>query len=354
MIAAATHRRDDPRNTRLLRVAPDSGRLSLHPIGDLAALLRPGDLLVLNDAATLPASLTGTTSGGAAIELRLAAGNEDGSWLAVTFGAGDWRTRTEDRPAPPALAVGARVHLDGVDARVVVVDAASPRFVTLRFEAEGAALWRALYRAGRPVQYAHAAAPLALWDVQTAYGARPWAVEAPSAGFALSWELLLALRGRGVELARITHAAGLSSTGDPRLDARLPLCERFEVTPGAAAAVNLARARGGRIIAAGTTVTRALESAVGQDGAVSPSAGVTCRRLGPEAPPRVVDGLLTGLHDAGTSHYALLGGFVSRELMDRGLAAAATAGCLGHEFGDVALVVPERARRALPAPGIAA
>ena len=88
-----------------------------------------------------------------------------------------------------------------------------------------ASLWRALYQAGRAVQYAHTARSLALWHVQTAYAARPWAAEAPSAGFALTWDLLLDLRRRGISTARVTHAAGLSSTGDGELDARLPLAE---------------------------------------------------------------------------------------------------------------------------------
>src|SRR5207253_4824986 len=143
------------------------------------------------------------------------------------------------------------LRFDGLGATVVAVDARSPRLVDLAFDARGDALWRALYRAGRPVQYAHVGAPLALWDVQTAYASRPWAAEAPSAGFSLTWDLLIDLRRGGVGLARVTHAAGLSSTGDAALDARLPLGEAYDVAKETVRAVEATRRRGGRVVAAG-------------------------------------------------------------------------------------------------------
>src|SRR5439155_16787424 len=127
----------------------------------------------------------------------------------------------------------------------------SPGLVSLRFDRDGAALWGAIYRYGRPVQYAYTAGPLSLWHTQTVYAARPWAVEQPSAGRGLSVGLLLALRARGVGIARLTHAAGLSSTGDERIDAVLPLSERYEIPEETVAAVAETRARGSRVIAVG-------------------------------------------------------------------------------------------------------
>ncbi len=352
--------REDPRTTRLLHLDPRRQRCSDRRIGELAALLRPGDLLVVNDAATLPASLRGVTADGAPVEVRLAGetgaagaageGGETGEtgaaggglWSAVLLGAGDWRSRTEDRPPPPAVRAGDTLRLGRLQARVAGVDPASPRLVSLRFALGGAALWQALYHAGKPVQYAHTFRPLALWQVQTAYAARPWAAEAPSAGFALTWDLLLGLRRRGVAITRVTHAAGLSSTGDARLDARLPFAERYEVSVEAVQAVDLARRRGGRIVAVGTTVARALEGAAAAGGGrLGAGQGTTELRLGPELRPRVVGGILTGMHEPGTSHYALLESFAPRQLLDRARSLAARRGYRSHEFGDALLILPE-------------
>jgi S-adenosylmethionine:tRNA ribosyltransferase-isomerase len=223
----------------------------------------------------------------------------------------------------------------------VAVSTRSPRLVALSFERCGDALWTALFRAGRPVQYSHLSRELELWDAQTAYAARPWAVEAPSAGLPLTSGLLAELRRRGVAIAPVTQAAGLSSTGDAALDATLPFPERFEVGAAAAAAVAAVRSAGGRVVAAGTSVVRALESAAGRHGPRA-STGVTNLRVGPEYQPRVVDGLLTGIHEPGTSHFELLQAFAPREALDAALAFAEAHGYLGHEFGDALLVLPPR------------
>src|SRR6185503_18128586 len=117
---------------------------------------------------------------------------------------------------------------------------------------------------------AHVPEPLDLWSVQTLYAARPRAAEAPSAGLGLDGAILFALRARGIGLAAITEGAGLSATGDPALDAALPLPERFEVGAEAVAAISTTRARGGRVVAVGTSVVRALESAA-TDGELRPT-----------------------------------------------------------------------------------
>jgi S-adenosylmethionine:tRNA ribosyltransferase-isomerase len=347
MIPAASWPRDDPRATRLLHLDPRRGLFADRAIGDLRTLLVAGDLLVVNDAATAPASLRGVTAAGAPVEVRLAGGEGDGSWRAVLFGAGDWRRRTEDRPPPPILREGDEILFGDpgrpLRATIVAVDPGSPRLVSLRFDARGAALWRALYHAGRPVQYAHTARPLALWHVQTAYAARPWASEAPSAGFALTWDLLLDLRRRGVATARVTHAAGLSSTGDGDLDARLPLGERYEVPAATVRAIESANEQGGRIVAVGTTAARALEGAAASTGGrLAPSQGMTELRLGPQVRRSVVGGIVTGLHDPGTSHFELLESFAPRPLLAAAHAFAEHQGYRGHEFGDAMLILGER------------
>jgi S-adenosylmethionine:tRNA ribosyltransferase-isomerase len=258
------------------------------------------------------------------------------------------------------------LRFDGLNATVAAVDADSQRLVRLAFDEPADEFWPRLYRAGRPVQYAHTPSALHLWDVQTAYAARPWAVEAPSAGFGLSWEVWLGLRARGVDVVPITHAAGLSSTGDARLDARFPTREAYEIPAATARAVAAARSGGGRVVALGTTSVRALESAhraaledaadrrTAREGALTRStaldrpaedapleagAGETDLTLGPKTRLRVVDGILTGVHDPDSSHFRLLEAFAPRSLLDRALALAAKRGYRGHEFGDAWLIL---------------
>ena len=192
---AATLPVQRPPDARLL-VVDGAGRISHHRRSELAELLVPGDLVVANDAATLPASLSGRhVASGAAIEVRLAGSRSlatdavDG-FSAVVFGAGDWRTRTEDRPLPPPLRAG-----DGARARPADGDHRPRR----RRAAPGrAALQRRCrcdprrHRSPRPPGAVRAPgrAARAVQDVWTTIAAQPVAFEAPSAGFILDWRLL--------------------------------------------------------------------------------------------------------------------------------------------------------------------
>ncbi len=334
---AATWPREDPLGERLLVIDPRADAYRDATVRDLPRMLRRGDLLVVNDAATLPASLMGKTSGGAPVEVRLAVKHGDG-WTCVLFGPGDWHTKTEDRAAPPELAPGDRVTFDEtLSARVTAVH--SMRLVDLEFQPGGASFLRALYRLGRPIQYAYVKRALPLWAVQTGYASRPWAVEMPSAGRPLAWSLLSELGERKIEVARLTHAAGLSSTGDRDLDARLPLPELSDIPASTVHAILDARARGGRVLAVGTSVTRALEGRVALRGELTAGEAETNLLIGPGFRRRVVDGLLTGMHEPTASHYALLGAFASRSLLERAYEHAASAGYLHHEFGDSNLIV---------------
>lgn len=337
---AARWPREHPEQGRMLHLAPSTGRISDRRVEHLPELLRAGDLLVVNDAATLPGSLQGRTEEGAPIELRLLAREEQGTWTAVLFGAGDWRMRTEDRPAPPVLPAGSRLVLGSLTARVMEVLPPSPRLLRVAFDAEGAALWAGLYRSGRPVQYSYLSGPLALWHIQTAYAARPWAAEAPSAGLPLTWTVLLELRRRGVRFASLTHAAGLSSIGDTALDALLPRPERFDIPTSTVEAIHATHKEGGRVVAVGTTVVRALEGrALQSGGTLTPGEGVTDLLMGPGFVPRVVNGLLTGVHDPTTSHYMLLQAFAPLPLLREAAQIAEKLGYLGHEFGDSCLIL---------------
>lgn len=333
-------RRDD---VRLLVVDPRAGSFAETRTTALADLLAAGDLLVVNDAATLPASLRGQDARGRPIEIRLlSAADRDGvgpRFWAALLGAGDWRQRTEDRPAPPELGPGERLRFGQLGAEIVARGALSARLVALRFDADGDALWAALYREARPVQYAYLAHELPLWAVQTVYAGRPWAFEMPSAGRPLSWETLLGLRRRGVALAALTHAAGLSATGDPSIDAALPLPERYEIPPATLQAIGQTRAHGGRVIAVGTTVVRALEGAAAA-GWPRSGAGTTDLRIGAGYRPRLVDGILSGTHAAGETHFALLSAFADAALLDDAIHFADTHGFQTHELGDAMLIAP--------------
>lgn len=310
---------------------------------DFAELLRPGDLVVANDAATLPASLHGVhLDSGGQVEVRLAgrrslAPQDALEFTAVVFGAGDYRTRTEDRPAPPPLRGGDRLRLGTLTARVErLLD--HPRLVRLRFEHAAAEVWAGLAVQGRPIQYAHLPVPLQLWDVWTAVAGVPAAFEPPSAGFVLDWALLAQLRRRGIAFATLTHAAGISSTGDAALDARLPFDEPYRIAAATAAAIRAAQARGGRVIAIGTTVVRALEHAARRGGTVRAGEGVANQRLGPGTRLHVVDAILSGTHEAGSSHYELLGAFAAAAALRRVDDELQARDYSTHEFGDSVLI----------------
>jgi S-adenosylmethionine:tRNA ribosyltransferase-isomerase len=187
---------------------------------------------------------------------------------------------------------------------------------------------------------------LALWDVWTAVAGPPAAFEAPSAGFALDWMALAAMRARGVAFATITHAAGLSSTGDGELDRRLPLDEPYRIPPTTAGAIWLAMERSGRIVAVGTTVVRALESAAAVVGRPPAGEGLATLRIGPASALRVVDAVLTGVHEPGTSHHELLRAFVDDATLRRVDTALMGCGYRTHEFGDFVLIERSRAAEA--------
>ncbi len=332
---AATAARAEPAADRLLVVgdAMDDRRLD-----DLPALLRAGDLIVVNDAATLPASLRARTRAGDEVEVRLLGVPVGDAWPALLFGSGDWRTQTEDRPRPPAVTAGDGLDFaGGLHATVARVWPESPRLVDVLFDQSGAPLLAALYAQGRPVQYAYLPEPLPLRSFQTPFAARPWAAEMPSAGRVLTAARLHALRRAGIGVASLTHAAGLSSTGEPALDALLPLPEPYEVPARTARAVDETRARGGRVIAAGTTAVRALESAA-VGGRVEPGPGVARLRVDGSHALRSVDAILTGMHEPGSSHFDLLTAFASADTLTRAHARAEAAGYLAHEFGDSMLV----------------
>ncbi len=312
----ATSPRDD---VRLLVVDPSGNALADAAFDDLPTFVGQGDVVVLNDAATLPASLFATLRGHP-VELRFLSLDPP---RAVLFGEGDHRTRTEHRAPPPAVALGERIDefiVRGVNGRIL--------------ELEGDAV-AVLYARGRPIQYAHVRELLPLYAVQTLYSSRPWAAEMPSAGRPIRAATLRALREAGAVIATLTEAAGVSATGDPTIDNALPLPERYAIPEETARAVRGAR----RVIAVGTSVTRALEGCYASHGEVRAIDAITELRISERTPLQVVDALLTGMHEPGTSHYDLMQAFAGERLLARADVHATERGYLGHEFGDATLIM---------------
>jgi S-adenosylmethionine:tRNA ribosyltransferase-isomerase len=329
---------------RMLVVDRAGGALDHRRFSDLPLLLAPGDLVVVNDSRTLPASLLGRTPQGEPVEVRLA-GRDGGRWaalpLGVPAGGGDPATvATDARPAPPRLDAGDRLtFVGGLTATVLGRHQEAAPLLWLAFDAAGPALWQALHRAGRPVRYAYVPRPWGLRHYQTVFAATPGSVEMVSAARPFSLQTVRELRRRGVEVATISLHAGLSTYGDPATDRAFVPAEQYHVPPATARAVNHRRATGGRVIAIGTSVVRALESCALEDWATA-GAGTTRLRVTAEHRLALVDGLLTGFHEPQASHLDMLGAFLAPEVLRAAYREAVAAGYLWHEFGDVCLLLP--------------
>ena len=338
-----------PADARLLTVDP-AGSIRHRRRDALLSLLREGDIVIANDAATLPASLRGThLPTGLPIEIRLAArasmaAGSIAHVSAVVFGDGDFRSRTEDRPPPPPLAPGDRLRLGPLSATIErLLD--HPRLADVVFDGSAPEIWEGLARHGRPIQYSHLAEPLAIWDSWTPIAGPPVAFEPPSAGFVLDWRLVAAFASRGIHFATLTHAAGISSTGDAALDARLPFDEPYRIPESTARLVNEGREEQ-RVIAVGTSVVRALEGAAANGGGrIVPGDGIATNRLGAGSRLRVVRALLSGTHEPGTSHYELLRAFTSDVTLRRMDAELNRLNYRTHEFGDSIFIESGRGRQ---------
>jgi S-adenosylmethionine:tRNA ribosyltransferase-isomerase len=331
-----------PADAKLL-VVDNGGVITHHPRRYWLDSLRRGDLVIANDAATIPASLSGRhLKTGLPIEIRLAARRslsptDVECFSAVAFGAGDFRTPTERWPLPPAMDAGDILELGPLRAAVTRT-LGHPRLVDLHFAGTPDTIWAGLARHGRPIQYSHLVNPLALWDVWTVVAGPPVAFEPPSAGFVLDWQTVLEMRRRSIQFATLTHAAGISSTGDETLDARLPFDEPYRIPSSTARLVEQARRESRRIVAIGTTVVRALEHSAGVNGRVVAGEGMATQKITDTTMLVVVDALLSGVHEHETSHYRLLGAFADQPTLERADLAMNSLGYRNHEFGDSVLI----------------
>ncbi|MCE5291626.1 MAG: S-adenosylmethionine:tRNA ribosyltransferase-isomerase [Nocardiaceae bacterium] len=326
---APPERRGVPRDHVRLLVGRTAG-ITHAQFRDLPDFLAPGDLVVVNDSATVARQVDGVWERGEVIVHG-----------AMELDSGDWvvELRTPPRAQRPILdaAPGDVVTVSDVGITLVEPyprDGSSPT-------GTGNRLWTArvdgdLSRVeARPISYGYLDRPYPLSDYQTVFGFRPGSAEMPSAGRPFTHELVTRLVTSGIALAPITLHTGVSS----QEAGEAPQPERFSVSSSTARLVNQTREARGRVVAVGTTVVRALESAVSA-GRVEPASGWTTRVVTPAQPPAVVNGLITGWHDPEASHLLLVEAVAGPELTQQAYDAAVAKGYLWHEFGDSALLLP--------------
>lgn len=307
---------------------------------DLPSFLPPGALLVVNRSATLPASLPATVAAAdraSAFRLNLSTRYGGGVWLAEP-------RRSHAEPGPLPLFPGDALRVAGLAARVLAPHPGIPRLAFVRI---GGDLARAMAAAGEPIRYGYLEPPFPpLAAYQTMFARFPGSAEMPSAARPFTPRVVASLRARGVRIAWVVLHTGVSSleVETDRLEDHPLFAEPFAVPRTAAAAVNAARRDGRPVIAVGTTVVRALESA--WDGrAVRPIRGFTRRFIRPGHAARVATGLLTGLHDPHASHLAMLHALADPALVRDAYGEAVREGYLWHEFGDSHLIMARREPR---------
>ena len=326
--------RDD---VRLLVATAHDGRIVHTRFGDLPGFLDPGDLLVVNTSATLPAAVPARHRDGTHLQLRLStparSAPGDGWWVV--------ELRSADGASPHRpVQVGDRYELPaGAGAEVVAPEpfasSAARRLWIARLDLPEP-LDDYLRRHGHPIRYGYVPREWPLASYQNVYAVEPGSAEMPSAGRPFTTGLMTELVARGVLVAPITLHTGVSSLER----GESPYPERYRVPATTARLVNAVHLWDGRVIAVGTTVVRALETVADEDGTVTDGEGWTSLVVTPERGLRTVDGLLTGWHEPEASHLQILRAAAPDDLLDRSYTEALEHGYLWHEFGDSHLILP--------------
>lgn len=312
----------------MLAATPDG--LTDAVFSDLPRFLAPGDLLVVNTSATIAAAMEGQRAGGQPVTVNFSTPLADGTWLTELRAGLAGQRRVRDAVAGESISLPG-----GMSVTLLCLLRGSDRMWVTAVDTPGDVLF-ALARHGRPIRYSYVPDQWPLSAYQTVFARDPGSAEMPSAGRPFTTGLVTKLITAGVMIAPITLHTGVASleAGEP------PLAERFSVPESTARLINLARASGNRVIAVGTTCTRAVESAAGESGTVRASGGLTDLVLGTGRPARVVNGLITGWHDPEASHLALLRAVAGPELVRAAYEHAGQAGYLWHEFGDSCILLP--------------
>ncbi|HEY2476345.1 MAG TPA: S-adenosylmethionine:tRNA ribosyltransferase-isomerase [Candidatus Cybelea sp.] len=287
---------------------------------DLPSLLRPGDLLVVNDSATVPAALVAHRRDGSSLRLHVSTKIDERLWMV--------------EPRGP-IETGEVLALPGGGAVTILtaVEPERPRLWYASF-ALPASMYAYLTEFGVPITYGYLHRGFPLAEYQTLFARSTGSSEMPSAARPFTPRVVARLRDCGVEIATVTLHCGVASFESPER----PGTERFVVSADAAVQVNAARREGRRVVAVGTTVVRALESAASDEELIA-SAGWTDLFVDETHRIKAVDALLSGFHDANATHLSMLGAFIDRELLESAYAQAAELGYFYHEFGDIHLIV---------------
>ena len=289
----------------------DGGRIAHHRFTELPALLRAGDVLVVNTSATVPAAVPAADG----LVVHFSTERPDGTWLV--------ELRRDDQPFPGRAG---RFALAGGGGVTLVAPFGSGRLWTAEVDVPDVPAYLAAH--GAPIRYSYVPERWPLSCYQTVFGVTPGSAEMPSASRPFTDRIVTRLVAHGVQFAPVLLHTGVAS---PEKHER-PYPERFAVPPTSRAIVDRARAEGRRVIAVGTTAVRAIESD-GESGwtdvIITPSRGV-----------RRVDGLLTGFHEPKASHLDMLAAFVDEEVLAATYREAIAEGYLWHEFGDVNLLLP--------------
>ena len=311
---------------RLLVASPERFRHAR--FRQLPELLSPGDLVVVNTSRTLPASIPARRDDGRELTVNLSTPvpfENRGRWV-VELRRDGRRVRdgrSGERLALPDGEVELLAPYMGTRLWVAALELPGPLLGYLEHH-------------GRPIRYGHLEGEWPLQTLQNVYATEPGSAEMPSAGRPFTDELVTELVSRGVLVAPVTLHCGVSS-----LEAgESPYPERYRVPPETARLVNAVREWGGRVIAVGTTVVRALETVAAPDGAVEAGSGITSLMVTPERGLHAIDGLVTGWHEPESSHLSLLEAAAGPELLRRSYAAAHAGGYRFHEFGDSHLILP--------------
>ena len=332
------------RTTETKLVAVNSSNSVFDTLNHLDRYFDCNDVIVINDSAVLPGSFQGFHyPSNTPIEFRLVRflGTKKTSfkkWQAIVYGQGSWLSPTEQRHEPPEICIGDLLITRDLMAKVINVSGSTKRLLTIEFQGPNQEIIHKIYYFGKMIQYSYLREELNIWDHQTIFSTYPVSIEPNSASFQLNWNLMERLLKKGVKIIPITHAISISNTGIEEIDERLPLDERCWLSERSADLLNLAIAENKNIVAFGTSVTRALESIMGQNKKFVPGTNNTDLVITKDYKLRVTDGILTGMHMINESHINLLQAFLPLDRLLQEYREAQSKTFLWHEYGDNMLI----------------
>ncbi|MBT2663628.1 S-adenosylmethionine:tRNA ribosyltransferase-isomerase [Bacillus sp. ISL-45] len=310
---------------RLMTLNRKTGEMKHDRFFNLPHFLQPGDLIILNNSRTIPASLQGEWLRrgfqlSPRVEIRLARRVFDDTWEALIIA--------------DSVRVGDSLHFSGKLTAKVIAETETPPLKTVKFNKSGSELLNLIYVLGAPIRYEYIEQPWDLNYYQNVFATHPGSVEMPSAGRAFSWELLFEMKKEGIQIDFIQLHTGLSYLLEDHVDPK-ENHEEYHISEQTMEKILKAHSSGKRVIAVGTTVVRALESAA-RNGELS---GATKLYINQQSSLKIVDGIITGLHEPKASHLDMLTAFVSENHLLHAYHQAIHEGYLWHEFGDMNLII---------------